>query len=334
MLLVDRLDRLGELRVGGHGSPVQVDARNHAAHRATRELDRGDVDGNDLAGLLDRRDLVGTEAAPGPPGHRHDVAPPALRGVSAELHRVAGEVTDLLLGQGDHLAAVDGQPFADLLAAVGVRDHLQRDQRDVGADAGEDVGVVHGNAVGVHRLEGHRLVVEVAAEPLQDMGVGPVAHRRVGHPRHVVEHHRPGPLEEDPVGLETGVVDDGLAAVLRLQHLQHVGAPLVAAVRGVHGVDGHVAARVGGQPVVREDAVRPGVVLVPEDVHPHAGVPEGLGQRVHLGQRLARRRVLGLARRDVALERVVGRRGRVGNESLRSDQDDRGRGLGTHGRRI
>ena len=184
------------------------------------------------------------------------------------------------------------------VATLLVRDHLQGDHRDVGADAGDDVGVVDRHALGVDRVEGHRLVAEVGAEPLEDVGVGPVAARRVGDPRHVVEHHRAGALEEDAVGFQAGVVHDGLDPVLRLEQLQHVGATLVAAVGGVHRVDRDVAPRVGGEPVVREDAVRAGVVLVLEDVDRHAGVAEGLGDGVHLGQGLGRRRVVGLPLRD------------------------------------
>jgi hypothetical protein len=64
------------------------------------------------------------------------------------------------------------------------------------------------------------------------------------------------------------------------------------------------------------------VVLVLEDVDRHPRVSEGLGDGVHLGQGLRRRRVVGLPLRDIMLERVVGRRGGIRNESFRTDQDD------------
>ena len=170
--------------------------------------------GDDLAGLLDRGDLVGTQAAPRTGRHGHDVATPALRRTPAQLDGVAGELADLLLGELDDGAPVDRQPLADLLATLLVGDHLERDQRDVGADAGDDVGVVDRHAVGVDRVERHRLVAEVGAEPLQDGDVGPVAARGVGDPRDVVEHHGSGALEEDAVGLEAGVVHDRLHPVV------------------------------------------------------------------------------------------------------------------------
>ncbi len=73
-------------------------------------------------------------------------------------------------------------PLADLLAALPVGDHLQREQRHLRPDAADHVGVVDGHTLGVDRVEGHRLVAEVGAEPLEDMGVGTVAAGGVGDP--------------------------------------------------------------------------------------------------------------------------------------------------------
>ena len=154
------------------------------------------------------------------------------------------------------------------------------------------------------------------------MRVGPVTAGGVGDPRDVVEHHRTRALEEDAVWFQAGVVHDGLDPVLGLEQLQHVRATLVAPVGGVHRVDRDVAPGVGGEPVVREHAVGARVVLVLEDVDRHSRVSKGLGDGVHLGQGLGRRLVVGLPLRDIALERVVGRRGRIGDESFCSDQDD------------
>ena len=161
-----------------------------------------------------------------------------------------------------------------------------------------------------------------------------MAHGRVGDARDVVKHHRPGALEEDPVRLQARVVDDRLHPVARLEHLEHVPPALVAAVGGVHRVDGDVAARVGRQPVVGEDAVRPRVVLVGEDVHGDADVAQRLRDGVHLGQRPLRRGRHGLALGHVGLEGVVGRGRRVGHEPLGADQDDSGGGLCTHARNV
>lgn len=154
--------------------------------------------------------------------------------------------------------------------------------------------MVDRHAVGVGGVEGHRLVAEVGAEALEHVGVRPVASRRVGHPGDVVEDHGAGALEEDPVGLQAGVVDDRLHAVLRLQHLQHIGASFVPTVGGIHRVDPDVPTRVGGQPVVGEHAVGAGVVLVGEDVDANARGAQGAGDGIHLGQGLGRRLLVGL----------------------------------------
>src|SRR6476659_6014368 len=93
-VLVDRLDGSRGLELD-RAAPIQVDTGDHAPHRPARQLDRGDVDVDDLARLLDHRDLVRTQAAPGPGRHGHDVAALALRRATAQLHRVAGELADL-----------------------------------------------------------------------------------------------------------------------------------------------------------------------------------------------------------------------------------------------
>ena len=87
--------------LGQRAAVVEVHAGDHAAHRATGELDRGDLDGDDLARLLDRGDLVGTQRRLRPGRHRHHVAALARRRTPAQLDGVAGELADLLLGQLD-----------------------------------------------------------------------------------------------------------------------------------------------------------------------------------------------------------------------------------------
>ena len=76
------------------------------------------------------------------------------------------------------------------------------------------------------------------------------------------------------------------------------------------------------------------MVFVLEHVHRHAGVPQGSRDSIHLGHRLGRGRLVGLPLRDLALKRVVGRGSRIGDEPLTTDQDDGGRGLGTHVRNL
>ena len=56
-VLIDRLDGGCGLDLDAGRAAVEVDTRDHAAHRPARQLDGGDVDGDDLAGLLDDRDL-------------------------------------------------------------------------------------------------------------------------------------------------------------------------------------------------------------------------------------------------------------------------------------
>ncbi len=78
---------------------------------------------------------------------------------------------------------------------------------------------------------------------------------------------------------EAAVVDDVLHAVVLLQKLQNVGAALAPSAGVVHGVQRHMAARVGGEPVVGEHrigGVVPAVVI--EQVHSHTSGLEHAGR--------------------------------------------------------
>ncbi|MCY1367149.1 hypothetical protein D9M69_540700 [compost metagenome] len=144
-------------------------------------------------------------------------------------------------------------------------------------------------ALCVGRVKHQRLVVEVRRKTLQRQRVGAVRTRGKGHAREVVEHHGAGAFKEQVVVFESAVVDHVLHAVVLLQELQHVAAPLAPPAGVEHGVDRHVAARVGGEPVVRNHRVRrlvPAVVV--EQVHRHAGFAQGIGGAAHFVEGAAR----------------------------------------------
>ena len=123
------------------------------------------------------------------------------------------------------------------------------------------------------------------------------------------------------------MVDDVLHAAVGLEHLDHVGTPLAPAVGRVHGVDGNVATRVGGEPVVGKHRVRRVArPIVFKQVHPNArrfNAPGGLGHFAKGGSRDG----FALALRRLALEGVVARGLRVGHEAVGSDHDHGGGGL-------
>ena len=66
VLLVDRLDRLGEVGHRGGRAPVEVDPGDHAAHGPAGGSMVG-MSTATISGLLDDGDLVRTQAAPGAP---------------------------------------------------------------------------------------------------------------------------------------------------------------------------------------------------------------------------------------------------------------------------
>jgi hypothetical protein len=91
-----------------------------------------------------------------------------------------------------------------------------------------------------------------------------------------------------PSCFQAGVVDHVLHAVLCLEQLDDVAAPLAPAVGRKHGVQRHMAARVGGEPVVRKHAVGRGwrAPCVVEQVHAHPGglQPRGSGGDFGIGE--------------------------------------------------
>ncbi len=296
----------------------QVDAGDHAARRPSGQLDGGQRDRHQLGGVLDDLALVGTQRVVRPlREHEH------LTVATGQLDRVAREVEQLLVGQADDVPTGLLEPLADLLCPHRVGHRLEPDQRERGGDAHQHVGVVDRPAGGVRGVEVERLEVEVGAEPLERDLVGPVGPGRVGDPGDVVEDHRSGPLQEEVVELQPRVVDDVLDAVVALEHLDDVAAALTAAVRRVHRVDRDVPARMGGEPVVREDrvgGVPRAVVLEEMDLHPDG--LEALDGRGDLGVgRLGdglRRRIVRRHLEDVVLGGL-----RVGDEPVRPHHDHR-----------
>ena len=240
-----------------------------------------------------------------------------------ELQRVASEFADLVRVEFDDVAPALAQPRAHGIAALRVGDEVKAPEREVGAHAQHHVGVVAGPALRVGGGEGHGLEVEMRAEALQRHRVGAVRLRGVGDAADVVQHHGARAFEGHAVVLQARVVDHVLHAVAGLEHLDDVAAPLAPPVGGVHGVERHMAARVGGEPVVREHGVGRRWVVAVEQVHAHPGGLQGGGGLGYLGMGL-RGHAGGRGR---ALEGVVGGGLGVGVEVVRAHHGDGGGGL-------
>ena len=87
----------------------------------------------------------------------------------------------------------------------------------------------------------------------------------------MVEHHGTRALQKQLVLLKARVVDHVLHAVPGLEHLDHVLPALAAAAGRIHGIDRHVAAGMGGEPVVGKHRIgRVAFALVLEEVDLHA----------------------------------------------------------------
>ena len=128
-----------------------MDPGDHAAYGSTGQLDRRDVDGHDLARLLDHRELIGPQAPVRPGRHGHDGVAPTVRGSSGEFDGVAGEVTDLLLGELDDLATVDREAVAHLVGLCHTRIAMIRTSDTDGAKWASDLHRRNGYLQGLER---------------------------------------------------------------------------------------------------------------------------------------------------------------------------------------
>ncbi|MNV42801.1 hypothetical protein D3C71_1344960 [compost metagenome] len=232
-------------------------------------------------------------------------------------------------GQLDDFAARLVQALAHRVAPGGVGDHVEATHRKRGAHAQHHVGVIAGPALCIGRRKHHRLVVEVGAKALQRHRVGAVRQCGVGDAPDVVQHHRARAFQIHAVGLQAGVVDHVLHAVFGLEQLDHIAAPLAAAVVSHHGVDRHMPARMGREPVVGEYGIG-GIAVsqVVEQVHAHAcgfQLRSGSGD---FGMRAARSLGCVLSGRE-GLKGVVGRSFGVGVKAVGAHHHDGAGGLGT-----
>jgi hypothetical protein len=91
---------------------------------------------------------------------------------SPQLDGVPGELVDLRFPKLDHFLPGRLEPLPDGLSFRFVRDHLQADQREVRADAHDDVRVINRPAILARAAEGHRFVAKVRAEPLEHFRMG------------------------------------------------------------------------------------------------------------------------------------------------------------------
>ncbi len=204
---------------------------------------------------------------------------------------------------------------------------VETDQGELRGHAHQHVRVVDGLAGPIGGVEHHGFEIEVGGEALQSHRMGAMGARGIGHPGHMVQHHGPRALEKEAIGFETGVVDDVLHPVSRLEHLDHVQASLPAPVGRVHGIHRDVTARVGGEPVVGKNRVGGiAVAQVLEEMNPHPVLFEDGGGHGHfvigrLGQSRSRN-----LRRSV-LEAVVRRGLGIEGEGVGANHDHRTRGL-------
>jgi hypothetical protein len=155
--------------------------------------------------------------------HDHDPPAPALK-----FDGVAGEFTDLRMAEVDHRPPRFSQPLGDLGVPRRIADRVEPDQAEIGADADQHIGVINRPALGVDRIEDHRLEVEMRAETLQHDLIGAIGAGGIGDVLDMIENHRAGALEIDAVLLQPGIIDHVLHAIASLRHLNHILAALHA----------------------------------------------------------------------------------------------------------
>jgi hypothetical protein len=107
--------------------------------------------------------------------HDHDPPAPALK-----FDGVAGEFTDLRMAEVDHRPPRFSQPLGNLGVPRRIADRVEPDQAEIGADAHQHIGVINRPALGVDRIEDHRLEVEMRAETLQHDLIGAIGAGGIG----------------------------------------------------------------------------------------------------------------------------------------------------------
>jgi hypothetical protein len=107
--------------------------------------------------------------------HDHDPPAPALK-----FDGVAGEFTDLRMAEVDHRPPRFSQPLGNLGVPRRIADRAEPDQAEIGADAHQHIGVINRPALGVDRIEDHRLKVEMRAETLQHDLIGAIGAGGIG----------------------------------------------------------------------------------------------------------------------------------------------------------
>ena len=132
------------------------------------------------------------------------------------------------MGQNDRFPPGALQPGDDLTPPRCIDHRGRPDQREIGCDAHQDIGVIDWVAGLVSSVKGDRLEIELRAEPLERNRVRPVGTRDVGGPLDVIEDHRTSAFQIEAVVLETGVVNHFLDPVVALEHLDDIVTPLSA----------------------------------------------------------------------------------------------------------
>ena len=112
-----------------------------------------------------------------------------------ELQQIPRELVHLDARDLDDLAPRRAQPRIDRVAALELGDRGTAYHRELRAQRHHHVGVIHGSARAVERLESHELVVELLGKLPQHVEIGARREARVGDPLHAIEHQAPGALE-------------------------------------------------------------------------------------------------------------------------------------------
>jgi len=207
-----------------------------------------------------------------------------------------------------------------MFAFVRVRQGVETGDDILVGDAHHDVGVIDGLALFVNGGEDLGGIAGLSAKIEEDGLVGPGREAGVGDLVVAVEHHATGAFEiklfvfifaevEGPVDME------GFAKLF-----QNGGFALVAAIRGVHGIETDDALVMEGDPVIRKDGIgSKGFRGVVDDRYIDIVVAEDSDERVEFLLRL----LLGIGR-GRGLEGVVDGGFRIETEVHRPDHQDVG----------
>ena len=250
----------------------------------------------------------------------------------AQLHHIAGEGTDLLLGQLHHSPPGGTQQAEDLIPLHRVRNQVGSDDGERLPHAHHHIGVVDRTAGGVHGVEEDREQPELTAEPGEQVCGQALRTAPVGHLLLMVDHHSAGTFQELTIELSRGPVQNLSHGEVIAQLIDDVLAPFVPAVRRIHRAQDDAAVRVRGEPIIREYAVGALTGGVLEQGDRDALLPQGFGQPRDVA--IGSMGCAGVVDGITLLERIICSSGRVHREPVWSDHHHVRRRLNGTGTRL